>query len=642
MTKMISDQDLLKLIRELPAESLLSEESPITENQAQENAGEDSRVWVQNDRILVHYEAGYRDGCLTIKADERIHLFVNQVPVGGYAELRLGDEISWKAMDRPLFEILVSEDKMKAFLTGHALHRYPIHLKNEASCSQLKLTVIEDTENPSYSLVASDVMLELQRLNIVRQLRYATILNELHAPTFRSILIAEGDPSIPGKDAVLEWYFSDKVESQFHEVDGRMDFKNHLRIPQAHAGDLIARKIEPVPGKPGVNVHGELVLPTVPKDIKIIPKKHVNISPTGEIYALSAGRPKVSGNLVKMIEISKEFVVPGDVTIETGNIIFSGDVVVYGNVMDGMIIESLGNVYISGNVYQATIAATGSIYISGNLIHSSLYSGYFGVIFNRLYTGTKRLVEELSRLLEAARMLTEMLNSQGKFAEESMILDLLSKTKFHDLPQRIHEVLGVLSYIGGKPAYPEWHSFKQLLSMVFNPSYFQRTATFENLKKLIALGHDIYETIEQMQEQTVTVDINQCTSSTVKSNGSIRVIREGTVQSHLFAKDMIVFEHSDAVCRGGELEAGSSIHLKTVGGSSGAETVIKASRHIRAERIYHAKVCLGRWVEYIHEPLSEVTVYQEKGRIRIAGKRLDIDGHPEINRPIKKHPLDSQ
>jgi uncharacterized protein (DUF342 family) len=105
----------------------------------------------------------------------------------------------------------------------------------------------------------------------------------------------------------------------------------------------------------------------------------VEISAKGEIIALASGRPKILGQDVRYIDISKEFVVNGDVDMRTGNITFSGDVIIYGDVLDHMIIESLGNVYITGNVYNSTITATGSIIIKGNVTNSHLYSGYFGL-----------------------------------------------------------------------------------------------------------------------------------------------------------------------------------------------------------------------------------------------------------------------
>jgi hypothetical protein len=38
----------------------------------------------------------------------------------------------------------------------------------------------------------------------------------------------------------------------------------------------------------------------------------------------------------------------------TGNIVFAGDVIIYGDVMDKMIIESPGNIYVSGSVFNST------------------------------------------------------------------------------------------------------------------------------------------------------------------------------------------------------------------------------------------------------------------------------------------------
>jgi uncharacterized protein (DUF342 family) len=87
----------------------------------------------------------------------------------------------------------------------------------------------------------------------------------------------------------------------------------------------------------------------------------------------------VTGNQIKYFEINTAYIVPGNVDLQTGNIVFAGDVIVYGDVMDNLIIKSLGNIYVGGSVFNSTLTASGSIAVKGNVLGSNLYSGNFGM-----------------------------------------------------------------------------------------------------------------------------------------------------------------------------------------------------------------------------------------------------------------------
>src|SRR5690606_26049790 len=150
---------------------------------------------------------------------------------------------------------------------------------------------------------------------------------------------------------------------------------------------------------------------------------------------------------IKIFDISTSYVVSGDVDIGTGNIVFSGDVIVYGNVTDNMIIESLGNVYVYGSVYNSVITATGSIYVRGNVLGCKLYSGYFGVLFNRLYNASKLLAELMDQVFAAARELLHALERRKQQVRYSQVVLLLLENKFKEIPGILKELLQVVANI---------------------------------------------------------------------------------------------------------------------------------------------------------------------------------------------------
>jgi hypothetical protein len=259
----------------------------------------------------------------------------------------------------------------------------------------------------------------------------------------------------------------------------------------------------------------------------------------------------------------------------------------------------------------------------GNIVNSALYSGYFGVVFNRMYSLTRGLIPLLTGVHESVHYMRKVLAEKGKEAPDETLVVLLVQSKFSGLPQTVRDIMQVFAEMGDKALPDGWTDYKRHLAGWTRFPLERSCLTMEAVYALLEAGKAVCSSVEQMQEQGGMIEINQCHGSTIKSNGDIRINQEGAVQSRLFAKDRILFLHEEAVCRGGELEAGSSVQLQSVGGRIGAETVIRAQRRITARRMDLVKVILGPWEEHIDHPLRNVTIFSEKGRMRITGVRLN-------------------
>jgi len=615
----MTDEELLRMIRYLGEGR--SAEAAWEEDRQEASAGEGSRAEVVGEDISIHYDEAYLPGDVAVEGVPPVRLFVNGVPVDGKTPLQKGDRVTWRIEEPPLFEIDVTPDGLRAFLRVRKRTRGRWKLKETGPAARLSVEGVEDEGNIVETLSSAAVIAKIQELGIAYNLSLPAIVREVSAPSFEPVLIAQGIEPVPSKDAELTLFFSEKVESVFRELGGAIDFKNHLRIPQASAGDRIAVRTAPVPGRSGRNVYNQPILPEPPADIPIRAGRHVDVTVSGEVFARKAGRPKMSGENVKRFEITTEHVIYGDVDLSSGNILFSGDVVVYGNVLEGMIIESLGNVYVFGNVYGSSIAATGSIYIHGNATNSSLYSGYFGVVYNRLYSQTKALSDQLEQVVSAAAQLARIVREKGRTAQIGQIVATLVQTKYAGLPEAVREALSTVSQIR-KLETEEWADLRRHLEAFANARDFLALDALEPLQRLAALTKESFETIELMQEANVAIEFAQCNGSTIKSNGDIVVTNEGTFQSRLFARNCIVYKGAYAVCRGGELEAGGMISLMSVGGQSGGEAVIRSNKRISAHRIYMAKLCIGRTEEYIHRPIQNVNAYVTRGRLIVEGEAM--------------------
>src|SRR5690606_28854858 len=243
--------------------------------------------------------------------------------------------IEWYIDEMPLYDITVSDDKLSAFLKINRLERYVWTLLNQEASNHI---IVRCEQSPIVleSLDFEEIMKQIDLLSIKMNIDVACIQKEIIQPSFQPVVIAKGKPPIQGQDARLEMYFSENVEDYFSEVGGLVDYKNHMKIPSVNRGDLIAKKIPLVEGKSAYDGYGNILLPEPVEDIKIAVKKNVELTADNNIIALKEGRPRISGNKIKYFDINTSYIVPGNVDLKTGNIVFSGDVIVYGDVMDNM------------------------------------------------------------------------------------------------------------------------------------------------------------------------------------------------------------------------------------------------------------------------------------------------------------------
>lgn len=186
---------------------------------------------------------------------------------------------------------------------------------------------------------------------------------KLNKPT----VIAKGKSSIPGKDAEIRYLFESGVfrKASIEDEAGRIDFRQVQTVQNVNTGQVIAEKTPATPGEPGIDVRGR-ELPAIPgKDKAIKLGKNVAWSTDGlSLVATSGGEPIMVGGKVSIQPVHE---IKGDVNFDIGNINFSGNIIIHGNIESGFVIEAEGDVTIYGNVDSADIKAGGNLFIQGGI-----------------------------------------------------------------------------------------------------------------------------------------------------------------------------------------------------------------------------------------------------------------------------------
>ncbi|MDR7319561.1 FapA family protein [Brevibacillus nitrificans] len=612
MSDFISEQEILKLLKKLDHDSQESESERMGSSSEAginiEGQIKDGYIKVEQGKIIIGNPSN-GGGIPTIEAQSPVILFVDGQEINRRMKISSESVIEWKIEEKPLFEIEVSDDKLTAYLTVHRPKRHAWVLSDHTSTLDLTITAEEDSTIILETLNLQEILADVENMNIKMNLDVTVIQTEIIQPTYRPVTIARGKAPVPGQDAHLDMFFSENIENIFTEVRGFVDFKNHMNIPSVKSGDVIAKKSPPVEGQAGYDVFGNMLLPDPVHDIRIVGKENVEITHDDIVIARKEGRPRVTGNKIKYFDINTTFIAPGNVDLLTGNIVFAGDVIVYGDVMDNMIVESLGNIYISGSVFNSTLTATGSIAVKGNVIGSNLYSGYFGMLFNRLYNGSKQLMDFLEKMAESVKLLLNEISKKNLNVKYGQALLLITESKYQQVWGVVKELLGVISSLQtyNKDAMPQ---LKDYLELFLLPTKIVEVMSAPRMEDFIRVLKEVYMSVALSQESQVQININQAQNSTLKSNGNILIRREGVIQCDLYSAGNIVFFLDNSVCRGSKLEAGDTISAMYVGGFTGVGTSLKAINKVIVKKMFEGRVTVDRYSIDIFEPVEEMTFDQ--------------------------------
>ncbi|MCF7928009.1 MAG: FapA family protein [Spirochaetales bacterium] len=260
-------------------------------------------------------------------------------------------EFDYNPANDAIMTVDISSDEMKAYIIASPPGRGGADLTEEGIVSVLK------NNGVVFGLLEGSVR------SFVDKPRY----NE-------HVLIAEGKQPEHGENAKIIYNFeTDPTQIHLKERDGKIDFKELNRIQNVVEGQVLAKKVPAQEGEPGRTVTGTMLDAKDGKDRNIGVGKNVRLSDDG----LSA-MAEINGQVVMIgekINVEPVYVVPGDVNIKSGNILFLGAVIVKGNIEDGFTVKAAGNIEVMGSVGKATLDADGDI-----IVHQGISAKQEGTI----------------------------------------------------------------------------------------------------------------------------------------------------------------------------------------------------------------------------------------------------------------------
>lgn len=181
-------------------------------------------------------------------------------------------------------------------------------------------------------------------------------------------LVAEGVYPLDEYDGYIEVLFdyNKKAPKPVITEDKRADYRNLNYVENALKGQILARRVNPAPGKEGIDIYGN---PVPYKKGKLAPpllagRNTVISDDNNELIASKSGEILYMG---RRISVSEVLEINSDIGTATGNIDFVGSIKIKGSVGTDYEVKSAGNIEIFGTFEGKSLIAEGDITVSGGI-----------------------------------------------------------------------------------------------------------------------------------------------------------------------------------------------------------------------------------------------------------------------------------
>lgn len=222
--------------------------------------------------------------------------------------------------------------------------------------------VLDDRPHAIASSMVHQHLADMGVMYGVRDTRIEALARQLREGGQRRGLfaVAVGQPPQHGLDAHVEMFVDTARRSGTEREDGSIDFREVNFTPSVTAGQLLATSKPPSRGQPGMDVKGVEVAARDGEDRTLQAGENVRVASEGksqQFYATVDGAVTLSGSTVTVVQL---LAIRGDVSFNTGNLDFGGEIFIDGSVVQGFTVKAGGNVSVSGTVEPGAQVSSGA------------------------------------------------------------------------------------------------------------------------------------------------------------------------------------------------------------------------------------------------------------------------------------------
>jgi len=356
------------------------------------------------------------------------------------------------------------------------------------------------------------------------------------------------------------------------------------------------------------------------KDFQFRLKKNVYLSADGlEVVAACAGQPIRLDEKTYMVE--NVYVLHQDVDLATGSIEFPGDVLIQGNVQDGLRIFAGGRLEIKGSVSHAEIRAEKGAKIYQNLLGGKIVVGEKFVVRSELLSCVSELRDQLSVCL---RHTAELIKSPAAINfKPGQCLKLVMEKQFLELPKLSKRVEKFVLEHKNDEMVTEG-----LIVSTRTAKHFLAGLGPLELQALPFLQR-VNQALEQFVEnmsleipEKLSFVVSYVQGATIECGGSFEC-QKGVYNSDIRVEGDVTIE---GVCRGGKIIAGGKVSIRELGGSGVSSSFVQISPKSRLLVDYchpNAIIAVGKEIIHIEEAYRKLEIYRENGRVRLEKIRVN-------------------
>jgi len=453
---------------------------------------------------------------------------------------------------------------------------------------------------------------DLEQLKVVHGRRLGVWQEIMAVRGIGEVVIAVATPAVPTEHAKLEDFVG--LNQAVTETTGKSFDFFASKVKIVNEGTVLARKIPGKLGVPGQDVLGKVFPAVAVKDFQFRLKKNVALSADGlEVVAACAGQPVRVDEKTYMVE--NVYVLNQDVDLATGSIEFPGDVLIQGNVQDGLRIFAGGRLEIKGSVSHAEIRAEKGAKIYQNLLGGKVVVGEKFVVRSELLRSVSELRNQLSDCLQRT---TELINSPGAVNfKPGLCLKLVMEKQFPELPKLSERVEKFILEHKNDEMVTEG-----LIVSIRTAKHFLAglgPLELQSLPFLQRVDQALQQFVENMSleiPEKLSFVVTYVQGATVECGGSFEC-QKGVFNSNIRVEGDVKIE---GVCRGGKIMAGGNVSIRELGGSEVSSTFVQISQTGRLLVDYchpNAIIAVGKEITHIEEACRKLEVYRENGRVQI-------------------------
>ncbi|WP_404404936.1 flagellar assembly protein A [Jeotgalibacillus malaysiensis] len=529
-------------------------------------------VWVENGRLMM--EPGtHKLPIVTIPKE--ITLYKNQKPVEAKTFILSANDSYRLAINDEVKEtewsISIDKNKLKAYLEVNPGYKITRTIQDTEPASHLTLTFKEEKQM-TLTLTEQEIKAEMQEKSILQNIDQIELMKAVRNLEPATYTIARGVAPTDGRDGWLELKVDTHVKEGVHEDEhGKVDFRETKVFPNIETGDILGIVHPPEEGTSGYSVFSESIPPGPVYPVILRLGKGVKLI-GDQVVAKEFGRPHIEerGQLVK-ITIMPKLLHNGDVSLESGNISFFGDVEITGEVHHGMKIEAQGNVVIAKNISGSVCNASGSISVKGNVISSDLSAGQNNMVTSKLSMLVVVLKQDIDRIIA---VITQLINSPGfkstDFAKGGMqpLVRILMEKKFSDFLPRAKKYVQLVKEGRAQLDDERWEETAEQISALFL-TLSARPMSLNIFTHLSQKLGALQEEIGLFDESKSTISVQNVLNSRIHAGGNLYIEGESCVNSRIHAGGYMTII---GTLRGGEAYAEKGMYVGGTGAESGTPT----------------------------------------------------------------------